>query len=146
MRMRAILVRVVALTLSLGLAGCGASSGSPTPTATAAAAAKTIGGQISYAGSAASGHKIVVVAGLAGSQGAPAYSAVIDGPGPYTLTDLADGQYTVTAFIDLGDDMGAPQANEPAGSYDVGGDGTADPVTIAGGKAATGIDITIKDR
>ncbi len=67
-------------------------------------------------------------------------------PGPYTLANVDDASYTVSAFIDLGDDMGAPKADEPQGSFDAGGDGTPDAVVIQGGKAATGVNITLRDR
>jgi hypothetical protein len=138
--------------LSLLLAGCAGSGPAPTgspsgaPTGSAPPAARTISGEIHYAGNLLDGHAIVIVANRASEPGPPAYSAKITAPGPYSLTDVADGTYLITAFIDLGDDMGAPQANEPAGAYDVAGDGTPDLVEIAGGSAVTTVDIILADR
>jgi hypothetical protein len=149
--MRRSVVGILALTLSLALGGCASPGGAPQATGTPAAtgtpgvASMTINGTIAYAGAKLGTHKIIVIAGLGGSQGAPAYSAVITAPGPYTLVKVADGTYVVGAFIDTGDDMGAPQPADPLGWYDGTGDGKADAVVIAGGVAATGIDITIRD-
>ena len=147
----------IALSLVLGmLGGCDSSQTTPvpaagtTPAATAAstvaptAAPRTISGRISYAGSIQPTHQIVVVAVRQGEQ-APAYSATVRQPGPYTLSNVTDATYQVTAFMDLGDDMGPPQPNEPTGAYDANGDGKPDEVIVKDGKAMTGIDIAIRD-
>ncbi len=76
---------------------------------------------------------------------APAYSTVIRQPGPYTISNVTDSTYLLSAFMDLGDDMGAPQPNEPSGAYDQNGDGKGDEVAMKDGKGLTGIDITIRD-
>jgi hypothetical protein len=144
MRMQSLLAGAV--VTSLALSGCGGSSGSPQPSATLGPAAHTINGQVSYAGTVLDGHQIVVGAVLSGGSGAPAYSTVLSGPGAYSLTGVADGSYAVFAFIDQGDDMGAPQATEPLGWYDAATDGTADEVVMAEGAAAIGVDIAIVDR
>jgi len=132
------------------LAGCSrgpGSTGGTQATATAAVpAARTISGQVSYSGSLLGSHKIVVVVSKVGEQGPPAASTILTKPGPYSLTGVADGTYVILAFIDLGDDMGAPGASEPQGSYDKAGDGTADQLAIQGGAGVTGVDITLKDR
>jgi len=144
MRVRSLLAGAVVTSLALG--GCGGSDGSPRQSASAGPAAKTISGQIRYAGTALDGHKIIVVAVRAGSSGEPGYSTTLSGLGAYVLNNVADGSYTVSAFIDLGDDMGPPQAAEPLGWYDTGGDGTADEVVVADGSPAAGVDIEIVDR
>lgn len=125
--------------------GCGGSGASPSPTASPTPPVRAITGEIAYSGNAQANHKIVVGAVRAGEGDAPAYSAVITTPGPFALTDVVDGTYLVFAFIDMGDDMGAPQAGEPHGWYDVGGDGQPDEVTIVNGSAAAGVDITLQD-
>jgi len=112
----------------------------PPPTGTA-----NISGQISYTGRITVPHNIIVVAGRQGEQGPPAYAAVIPGPGPYTITNVADGAYMVAAFMDLGDDMGPPAPDEPFGWYDPSGDQQPDPVVVRGGVTATGIDIILHD-
>jgi hypothetical protein len=151
MHKQTLLMGTLVLALSVALGACSGSGGTPqatgTPaTATTAVASKAISGTVRYAGAKLAAHKIIISAVLGGSQGAPGYSAVITAPGPYTLANVADGSYVVIAFIDTGDDMGPPGETEPLGWYDVAGDGTADPVVIAAGGAATGIDIAIKDR
>jgi hypothetical protein len=143
MRIRALASGFVFIILASGCSGPAATSG---PTAAPSPAAHTISGRIGYTGSALAGHKIVVVVGRAGEQGSPAYSIVISGPGSYTVSDVADGSYDVFAFGDLGDDMGAPKADEPQGWFDADTDGTPDLVVIQDGTPATGVDFTIVDR
>ena len=146
-------LRVVAGLLAAGvisastLAGCGGSSATSNPTSggPAGPAAQTIAGTVSYTGTTSPTHQIIVVAVREGEQ-APAYSAVIAKPGPYSLTGVADGKYLISAFMDLGDDMGPPGANEPAGVYDASKDGTADPAVIQGGVGLAGVDIELKDK
>jgi hypothetical protein len=66
--------------------------------------------------------------------------------GTYTISNVADGTYTVLAFVDLGDDMGAPQANEPVGTYDPDANGVADLVVLEGGVGVKNIDVSLEDR
>jgi hypothetical protein len=134
-------VAVAALAIAV-LAGCG--GGSPA-TSTAAAQPRTISGTVSYTGSVSAAHQIIVVATRQGEQ-TPAYSAVLKKPGGYTFSSVTDGTYFVIAFMDLGDDMGAPLPNEPYGVYDTSGDGQLDTVVVSGGQAVTGVDITLVDR
>jgi hypothetical protein len=140
------LIAVLALSACGGGATPTPGSANATPGSPSSAPAREISGTVAYDGTALDGHKIVVGAVLAGTAGAPAASAVLAGPGPYRMTGLADGSYTVFAFIDLGDDMGAPGPTEPLGWYDVAADGTADPVVVASGTGVTGVDIKIRDR
>ena len=105
----------------------------------------SISGWIGYTGRNPGTHNIIVFAGRQGQQGPPAYATVMTGTGPYTLTNVVDGTYTVGAFMDLGGDMGPPRPNEPFGWYDPGGDGQPDPVIVSGGNALTGIDVTLHD-
>lgn len=137
----------VALAMFFGLivAGCGPSGSTAGPTSGPTAAARVISGSVVYGGGALANHRIVVGAVRVGEQGAPAYSTVITAPGSYELAGVADGTYTVFAFIDLGDDMGAPQPGEPQGWYDVAGDGTPDPVSITSGSSAPGVDVTLQE-
>lgn len=109
-------------------------------------AAGSISGRIAYSGVITGTHHIVIFAGRQGDPGPPAQAAVITGTGVYTIAHVPDGDYLVGAFIDLGGDMGPPQPDEPFGWYDPTGDGEADAVAIREGSAATGIDITLRDR
>ncbi len=154
MGIRSLLVVLMGLALVSLTAGCAGPSATatpqatptpPGPTATPTPAPRTINGRISYSGAALANHKILIVANRQGGSGSPGYSTALSSLGPYTIAEVNDATYTLMAFIDLGDDMGPPQPNEPVGWYDVGGDGTPDPVVVSGGKAATGIDITIRD-
>ena len=128
------------------IAGCSAPVATTQPTDTPLPAQRTISGTISYSGAAFAPHRIVVVAVRSGDQGPPAYSALLPSAGPYALTNVADASYTVLAFIDLGDDMGAPLPGEPQGFYDTAGDGDPDPVAMLDGKSVAGVDITIRDQ
>jgi hypothetical protein len=105
---------------------------------------RTISGKIIYNGKNQPIHQIIVVANRQGQQ-APAYSTIIRQPGPYTLGNVADATYTITAFMDLADDMGPPGPNEPVGTYDTNGDGKSDLVTMKDGKGLAGIDVTLRD-
>jgi uncharacterized cupredoxin-like copper-binding protein len=109
------------------------------------AAARTISGRISYAGKALAGHKIVIAVNRQG-ESAPAYSATLTKLGEYSISGVTDGSYSVVAFIDVGDDMGPPKADEPAGTYDPDGNGTPDLVVMVNGGGGQGIDIVLKDR
>lgn len=135
----------VLVVLSLLSAACGGSEATPTLQSTTTPALRTISGQISYTGSALDKHKIIVGAVRSGVEGAPVYVATITSAGAYALTNVADSTYNIFAFIDLGDDMGSPQPNEPSGWYDLGDDGTPDPVIIKDGNPVTGVDITVRD-
>lgn len=140
---RRMLVSVACLALlMMSLAGCGSSEKTATPTPTPVP--RTISGRISYEGNIQPTHQIIVVAGRQGEQN-PAYSAVIRQPGLYTISNVTDATYTIFAFMDVGDDMGPPQPNEPAGYYDADGDGKGDVVVLKDGKPLTGIDITLRD-
>jgi hypothetical protein len=136
--------------LMASLAGCAGgnetdNSGTSTPTQTVPTPTpRTISGTVSFTGAAKPAHQIIVVAGRAGEQ-SPAYSAVIKELGPYTISNVTDASYTLFAFVDLGDDMGAPQADEPSGAYDLDGNGQADPVTMKDGKGLTDIDINLHE-
>lgn len=109
-------------------------------------AAGSISGRIAYSGVITGTHNIVIFAGRQGDPGPPAHAAVIAGTGVYAIAHVPDGDYLVGAFIDLGGDMGPPQPDEPFGWYDPTGDGQPDAVAIRAGGAATGIDITLRDR
>ena len=130
------------LAVSL-LAACGSSSSTLGPTGIAATptaagpVAKTVSGTITYAGSVSPAHQIIIVLNRQG-ESAPAYSTVVAKPGPYSIGGVADGTYSITAFMDLGDDMGPPGTAEPIGTYDV--------LTMQNGQGLTGIDITLKDK
>jgi hypothetical protein len=149
----------VAMSLLIGTAGCAGSDSSSDTTADSTApsattppgpttptvpvtADQTIAGSITYSGDLGSG-VIIVVASLVGSNGPPAYSAVLNAAGPYALTGVADGEYIVQAFLDEGNDRGAPENDEAQGFYDPNGDGTPDAVVIAGGVGLLAIDITL---
>lgn len=148
MKPRSVVGLVATGVLSMAvLAACGSGSATPNPTSSKSSGPlpQTISGTVSYSGSVSPTHQIVIVAVRGGEQ-APAYSVVIAKPGPYSLTGVADGAYAISAFMDLGDDMGPPGASEPAGVYDSNGDGTADNAAMQGGAGLTGIDIALKDK
>ena len=137
--------------LMTALSGCAGGKGAedtgkqaPVPAAPPTPQARTISGSVSYAGTINPTHQIVIVAGRVGEQ-SPAYSAVLKQPGTYTLSNVTDGSYTIFAFMDLGDDMGAPQTNEPSGSYDSNGDGQGDQVVMIDGKGLIQIDMVLRD-
>jgi len=125
------------LLLLTFLLGCG-SEESSTPQA------NTISGTISYTGTVNPTHQIVVFAIRVGEQD-PAYYTVINEPGSYTISNVTDASYYVHAFMDLGDDMGAPEADEPGGYYDSDGDGERDTVVMTDDKGLTNIDVTLQD-
>ena len=130
------------------LAGCSGSNPQNTSEPNApppVPAARLIKGTVSYAGSVNPTHQIIVVATRVGEQ-APASSTVLKQPGAYTLSNISDGSYSILAFMDLGDDMGAPEANEPSGFYDPNGDGMDDKVEMTGGQSVSNIDIVLKDK
>jgi hypothetical protein len=110
----------------------------------AGAGVGSIAGQVSYTGQITQPHNVVVIVFRPGEQ-QPAYAAVIAGAGAYTVTAVPDGVYAVAAFMDLGDDMGSPQPDEPFAWYDPDGDGQPDFVTVVGGAAVTGINIALHD-
>ena len=145
----------VAMSLLIGTAGCAGSDSSsdtrapsattspgPTTTTVPVPTDETIAGSITYSGDLGSG-VIIVVASLVGSDGPPAYSAVLNAAGPYALTGVGDGEYILQAFLDEGNDRGAPENDEAQGFYDPNGDGTPDAVVIAGGVGLIAIDITL---
>jgi len=113
----------------------------PPPTGTS-----SIRGRVSYSGRVTAAHNIVVFASRVGQEGPPAHSAVLPVAGPYTMTEVAGGAYTVAAYMDLGDDMGPPGPDEPFGWHAPSGDGTPDPVNVSVGNPAVGIDIVLRDR
>lgn len=133
------------VVLMLAAVGCSGPAAPSTATATPLPASRSVSGEISYAGAARANHKIIVVANRVGEQGAPAYSTSISGPGPFILLNVTDSTYNVFAFIDLGDDMGAPKPDEPAGWYDANGDGTPDAVVVQNGRPVTAVNITLRD-
>src|SRR3990172_1205018 len=99
--------------LTVILSGCG---GGGTANTNQTPAARTISGTVSYSGNVTPTHQIVIAATRGGEQ-APASSIVIKKPGAFTLSNVSDASYTITAFMDTGDDMGTPQSTEPTGFY-----------------------------
>ena len=115
------------------------------PATSTTVAARSISGNVTYAGTALDGHRFVIAVNRQGDDGPPAYSATLAKAGPFTISDVEDGSYTVIAFIDLGDDMGSPEADEPTGTYDTNADGNPDLVVVSQGAAVTGIDVVVSD-
>lgn len=113
----------------------------PPPTI-AATQDQTIAGTVSFDGDVGDG-VIIVFAVVVGSNSPPEYTAVLDAPGPYALTGVADGEYAVQAFLDSGDDRGPPEADEPQGFYDANGDGQPDIVVMTGGAGLIEIDFAL---
>lgn len=132
----------VVLSLAL-LAACGPPGTTGVAATAAAPQARTLSGSVAYSGSKAP-HQVVIVATRVGEQ-APAYSAVIRQLGAYSIPNVADGTYVVSAFMDMGDDMGPPGADEPSGVVDKDGDGKADQIVVKDGKGPAGLDIALRD-
>jgi hypothetical protein len=110
----------------------------------AAPASGSISGTITYDGSYDADHEVLVSAHLS-LNGSPVASVHIDGPGVYSLAEISDGSYYISAFLDIHDRGGGPpDAGEPVGWYDADGDGNPDQVIINGSNMS-GIDITMED-
>ena len=140
-------VSCLAVTV-IALSGCGgkgtSATSTPTQTTSPAPPLRTISGKVSYTGTIKPTHQIIVVANRSGEQ-SPAYSVILQKPGSFTFSNVSDASYSIFAFMDMGDDMGPPQSNEPSGYYDQNTDGKSDQVIIQDGKGIAGIDITLKD-
>ena len=107
--------------------------------------AASISGTTTYAGSYDPSHEVLVAAHLNPYQEDPVASVHIPGPGDYSINDLPDGDYYISAFLDVHDrGDGPPEFGEPVGWYDSNSDGTPDPVTVSGGNL-TNIDIELTD-
>jgi hypothetical protein len=104
----------------------------------------SVSGWITYTGHITTPNNVIVYASRAGEQGPPAYHAIISGPGPYTITNMAAYTYTVAAYMDLGNDMQPPQPDEPFGWYDLGNDNVPDQIVVGSGPI-TDINITLRD-
>ena len=138
-------VVVVISTLVVLLVGCAGNKETTSTPVSTNPPSRSITGVVTYAGNVSPTHQIIVVAGRIGEQGSPAYSAVLKQPGAYTISNVTDASYNIFAFMDLGDDMGSPQPNEPSGYYDLNKDGQGDEVIMIDGKGLTGINITLYD-
>ncbi len=104
----------------------------------------SVSGTVTYNGSQDTNHEVLVAAHLV-LNGSPVASVHIDGPGVYSLTNLPDGNYYISAFLDILDrGDGPPEFGEPLGWYDANGDDNPDQVTVNGGNI-TGINITMVD-
>jgi hypothetical protein len=143
--------RLVVIMAAIGIsllallpAGCSNGAGTTSTPGTSTPPNRAITGQVTYAGNVKPAHQIIIVVMRKGEQ-APAYSAVISKPGSYTINNVADAIYTAFAFMDLGDDMGSPQPNEPSGYYDANGDGKGEDIIMQDGKGLNGIDILLAD-
>jgi uncharacterized repeat protein (TIGR02543 family) len=113
-------------------------------------------GGLSYSGDQPTWHEIIVSAHLSPEDPPIGYSATAkisqnnltalpDGT-MYGLGSLPDGDYYLSAFLDV-DDSGSwpPGATEPIGWYDANADGNPDLVTITGGANLSGYDIELLD-
>jgi hypothetical protein len=100
----------------------------------------SISGTVTCAGSlAGSAHTVFVDLWTDPSTPPPLDAQQIACGGSYTFDELADGTYYVDAWLDLNESGGGPpDENEPYFWY-----GAPDPVTVTGGAAVTGIDITV---
>ncbi len=113
-------------------------------TSQAAVTTGTISGTAIYNGGQDPNHEVIIGAHLSLNEG-PVDSVHIAGPGAYVLADLPDGDYYISAFLDIYERGGGPpEFGEPSGWYDTNADGTPDPVTVSGG-TLTGIDILMED-
>jgi predicted outer membrane repeat protein len=137
MKIKALVSFIAGVSLLIGVIAAPFSS-------QAALAAGSVSGTVSYAGSHDPNHEVLVAAHL-NTNSEPVAVVHISGPGDYSLANLPDGSYYISAFLDLNDSGEGPaDSAEPFGWYDLNGDDNPDPVTISGGNI-TGIDITLTD-
>jgi len=135
---------VVASILALLLSGCGGNKGTTSKQGSTNPPNKSVSGDITYTGNISPTHQVIIIIFRPGDQ-SPYYSTVISKPGPYTISNVADSTYKIYAFMDLGDDMGPPQPNEPVGYYNSNGSSQSADFIMSGGVGLTGIDITLLD-
>lgn len=110
----------------------------------ASSLAGTVSGTVLYSGVHDANHEVLVAAHLDPNNEPQAVVHIV-GPGAYTLADLPEGTYYISAFLDLNDNGDGPaDTAEPLGWYDPNGDDNPDPITINGGNIS-GIDITLTD-
>lgn len=113
-------------------------------------------GGLSYSGDQPTWHEIIVSVHLSPELPPEAYSTPVknsqknlttlpDGT-MYGLGSLPDGDYYISAFLDV-DDSGSwpPGATEPIGWYDANADSVPDPISIVGGANLYGFDIELFD-
>ncbi len=137
MKRKSVIQTLCVLSLLVGLVA-------PPLVSQAAPTEGAISGIASYSGSQDTNHDVLVAAHLDIDSG-PIGSVHIPGPGAYILADLPDGDYYISAFLDIYDrGDGPPEFGEPSGWYDADGAGTPDKVTVNGGNI-TGIDITMTE-
>ncbi len=100
----------------------------------------TITGTIYYTGTVTGIHWVWVGAFTPTQGGPPIYADMRSGPGPYTLTNVAEGVYNIMAGMDADDSGGPPDpAVDPMGFYE------HNPVTVTAGALITGVDIVLLD-
>jgi len=137
-----LLVTTVLFVLSSAvviMAGCGGNKGTTSTQSSTNPPNKSISGNITYAGNINPTHQVIIILFKPGDQ-TTAYSTVISKPGQYIFNNVADSTYNIYAFMDLGDNMGPPQPNEPIGYYNSNAN-----IIMNGGIGLTGIDITLLD-
>lgn len=114
------------------------------PAAQAKPLTGTVSGTVLYSGVHDTNHEVLVAAHL-DPNSEPQAVVHIAGPGAYSLANIPDGIYYLSAFLDLNDNGDGPaDSAEPLGWYDLNGDDNPDPVTISGG-TINGLDITMTD-
>lgn len=97
----------------------------------------SISGTITYNGIHDTNHEVLVSVHPSMEE-EPVKSVHIQGPGAYSIDDLPDGVYYVSAFLDIHDKHeGPPNSGEPLGSY-------PSPVIVSG-NSLNGIDIVMED-
>lgn len=106
--------------------------------------AGSISGTIFYSGDYDTNHEISISAHP--NLGPETEDSVhIQGPGNYSISGLPDGDYYISAFLDIHDTgSGPPYSGEPLGWYDSDNDGNPDKVTVSGNNLS-GINILMKD-
>jgi len=137
MKFKALISLLGLLTLLTGaLLGPAAGQASPM--------AGMVNGTTTYSGGYDIDHEVLVSAHL-NPNNEPVASVHTWGPGVYTLEDLPDGSYYISAFLDIHDrGEGPPEFGEPFGWYDADSDDNPDPVVVSGGNVS-GIDIEMQD-
>jgi hypothetical protein len=100
----------------------------------------TITGTVYYTGTITGTHMVWVGAFTPTQDGPPIYVDMRSGPGPYTLTNVAEGVYNIVAGMDADDSGGPPDpAVDPLGFYE------HNPVTVTEGALIMGVDIVLLD-
>lgn len=129
-----------------GALGTGDFNDLPTPGKPVVATTGNISGYSVYQGTMYTSNHQIFVSAHPSLDGYPVASDTIANDEYYLLSELVDGTYYISAFLDVDDSGGGPPGpGEPLAFYDDDYDGNPDPITIADGASSAGINIYIDD-